>query len=179
MNLFLAAIMLAVAPVKADTDEIQAFKMLNNHKMVMVSTVEIEDNISKPYSSLVGIAIDKGQPFIFISDLAVHTDNIKANPYASVMAFEPAKDNLFDSPRVTFNGKFVVVKDEKVIKRLRKAYLANHKDAKDFIDFGDFNFYTLEIESIYFVGGFGDNAYIGYLDVKDYKKQVAKFLKND
>lgn len=172
MILLAAALLMAATP----SEEEQAYTMLNRHNVAMVSTVEKEKDAHKPYSSVMGIALDEGVPFVFISDLAVHTKNIKKNPYVSLMVFEPKKENVFDSPRVTFNGKFVLVKDEKKIENLRKLYLKKHPDAKEFIDFGDFNFYTMDIENIYFVGGFGDESYIGYLDPKDYKKAVKKLL---
>lgn len=170
--ILLAAALLMAAP----SEEEQAYQMLNRHNVAMVSTVQTEDKMTKPYSSVMGIALDEGVPFVFISDLAVHTENIKKSPHSSLMIFEPKKTNVFDSPRVTFNGKFVLVKDEKKIAKLRKLYLKKHPDAKEFIDFGDFNYYMMEIESIYFVGGFGDESYIGWLDPKDYKKAVKKLL---
>jgi len=36
---------------------------------------------------------------------------------------------------------------------------------------------VLKIESIYFVGGFGDESYIGYLDIDDYKKAASEIKK--
>jgi hypothetical protein len=175
MLLILSAILFTAV----DEDALKAFEMISRHKVAMVSTVSLEkeNTVHKPYSSVMGIALESGIPFVFISDLAIHTDNIKINPHVSIMVFEPSEDNVFNSPRVTFDGKLLKVTDKKRIKKLRKLYLAKHKKAKEFIDLKDFNFYVLKIESIYFVGGFGDESYIGYLDVNDYKKAASEIKK--
>lgn len=156
---------------------VQAFKMMQKHKTGMVSTISVgEDKKVRPYGSVMPFALVKssccktyaGSPYVFISDLAVHTKNIKENPYVSIMVFQPDKDgNVFNGSRVTLTGKLVVMTDEKSVEKLKKDYLAEHPDAKDFIDFGDFNFYLLELESIYFIGGFGE---IGTVDIDEYRK---------
>lgn len=160
---------------------VQAFKMMQKHKTGMVSTISTDDDKKvRPYGSVMPFALVKssccktnaGSPYVFISDLAVHTKNIKENPYVSIMVFQPDKDgNVFNGARVTLTGKLVVVTDEKSIEKLKKNYLSEHPDAKDFIDFGDFNFYLLELESIYFIGGFGE---IGNVDIDEYRKIANK-----
>lgn len=159
--------------VKKVSSEARAFKMMQKHNMAMVATVVKEKGEHLPFSSIMGYALDeKGRPFVFISDLAVHTDNINKNPNVSLMIFVADKDgNVFNGARVTFNGKFKKIEDEEAIKKLRKSYLNKHEDAEEFIDFGDFNFYVLEPDDIYFIGGFGD---IGYLDNDKYMREAQK-----
>jgi len=178
----LGATMLAAGGEKADESYAsQAFKMMQKHNTGMVSTIsDSKKGQPKPYGSVMPFALVKtsccktyaGSPYVFISDLAVHTHNIKKNPNVSVMVFQPDKaGNVFNGARVTLSGKFVKITDEKSVEKLRKDYLATHPDAKDFIDFGDFNFYVLEIESVYFIGGFGE---IGEVDVDEYRKIANK-----
>lgn len=161
MNLFLVGLMLLGAD---DSYAKQTFDAMSRNKNAAFSTINAQ---SKPYSSVVGYALDsKGIPFLFISDLAVHTDNVNTNPNVSLMVSETVKrGNNFDNLRVTFSGKMKKVEDEKTIKELREVYLKKHPDAAVFIDFGDFNYYTLEVETINFVGGFGE---IGELTPKEY-----------
>ncbi len=164
--IFILTVLLAAAV--EDSYAVQAHKMITKHSVAMVSTITTEKGIPKPYGSVMPFALTKGLPYVFISDLAVHTDNIKKNPNVSFVVFQPDKNgNVFNGARVTFSGKLVMAKDKKVIAKLRKAYLAKHPVSKIFINFGDFNFYVLEIEEIYFIGGFGE---IGVVDLKDYKK---------
>lgn len=159
---------------------VQAHKLIQKHKVGMVSTIADTKGKPKPYGSVMPFALvsptccktNAGSPYVFISDLAVHTSNINKNPNVSVMVFQPDKDgNVFNGARVTFSGKFVKITDEKSVEKLKKDYLVAHPDAKDFIDFGDFNFYVLEIETIYYIGGFGE---IGEVDVDEYRKVANK-----
>lgn len=175
IGLMLSMVALSAEPTYAD----QAYAMLQKHNVAMISTIVTEDGVSKPYGSVMPYALvekeccktNAGSPYVFISDLALHTDNINANPNVSVMVFEPdKKGNVFNGARVTLSGKLVKVEDEGSVEKLKKTYLAKNPDAKEFIDFGDFNFYMLKIEKIYFIGGFGE---IGYVKVEDYRK-VAK-----
>ena len=48
-------------------------------------------------------------------------------------------------------GKFVIVPD-KDREAAKKAYIAVHDDAKQWADWGDFNFYRLDVKKIYFIG---------------------------
>jgi putative heme iron utilization protein len=115
------------------------------------------DHNGYPFGSLVGYSVDsEGRPYIFISDLAEHTKNIKKNSKASLVVFKEDKDDLFNSQRLTFVGKITQVKDEKEIEILRKDYLERLPTAEQFIDIEDFNFYRLETEKIHRIGGFGD-----------------------
>ena len=169
----------AAALLAGDAPSVQAYKMLQQHKMAMVSTISREEGDPKPYGSVMAVSlVDKdcsetlaGAPYVFISDLAEHTQNIDVNPNVSIMVFQPdAEGNVFNGKRVTVSGKMILVEDEAQIAKFRKTYLADHPDSADFIDFGDFNFYVLAIESIYFVGGFGDEAYIGTIEPENYHK---------
>lgn len=124
-----------------------------------------------PFGTPAPYAIDsEGRPVLFLSNLAIHTKNIVKNPKCSVMVLKEDKEDPFNSARVTFVGKMVKVSDKERAE-YKKLFLAKQKAAEDFIDFGDFNFYRLEIESIFYVGGFGD---IQWIDPKDYVKGIKK-----
>jgi hypothetical protein len=47
----------------------------------------------------------------------------------------------------------------------RAVYLDRHPDSAEYLDFGDFSFYRMEIDDIYFVGGFGE---MGWVTVSEY-----------
>ena len=115
------------------------------------------DHNGYPFGSLIGYSLDnQGRPYIFVSDLAEHTRNIKKNNKVSLVVFKEDKDDLFNSQRLTFVGKITQVTDEKEIEILRKDYLERLPTAEQFIDIEDFHFYRLEIEKIHRIGGFGD-----------------------
>lgn len=117
-----------------------------------------------PFGSLTPYALDdNGNPIIYVSDLAVHTSNINKNPKSSITISKIDTDNVFNSARITILGKMKKVDNENI----KKTYFAKYKEAESFARFADFSFYVMEIESIYYVGGFGD---INWIDVDDYRK---------
>lgn len=148
----------------------QAVALLSNGQGGIVSTIE---NGNKPYLSSMPFVIDnEGRPIVFISDLARHTDNIQKNSNVSIIVSEPDKQgSYFNGSRVTLSGKFVKVTNEKEIAACRKLYMSHFEEAKEWADFGDFNYYRLEIDDIFFIGGFGE---IDSVNLKQYKEAVKK-----
>ena len=173
MNSFIIAVLLLFAGTATAAEERsfaeQAVTLLSKGQTGIASTIEKD----KPYLSSMPFVIDsEGRPIVFISDLARHTDNIQKNPNASLIVNQPdEKGSYFNGSRVTLEGKFVQVTDEKEIAACRKVYMERFKEAKLWADFGDFNYYRLEINKIFFIGGFGD---IDYVDLKDYKGALKK-----
>jgi putative heme iron utilization protein len=86
--------------------------------------------------------------------MAVHTQNLAADPRASLFVAEPdwAGDPLA-AGRVTLMGAVQPVPAE-ARPEARAAYLARHVNAQYWVDFEDFSFHRLEIADLYFVGGF-------------------------
>lgn len=128
-------------------------------------------NGDKPYVSSTPFVLNKeGQPVIFISDLARHTKNLDKNGNASLIVNKPDADgSYFNGSRVTLSGEFVIVDDADEIATLRKIYMDRYKEAEEWADLGDFNYYKLDIKDIYFIGGFGE---IHGIELDDYKKAL-------
>jgi len=107
-----------------------------------------------PFVSIMPYAPDeRGRPLVLISTLAMHTQNLAADPRASLLVAQPGDDPLALA-RVTVMG---------AARRLeageqpaaRDAYLARHPNAVHWVDFDDFAFWRLDVADVYFVGGFG------------------------
>jgi len=117
-----------------------------------------------PMGSIVGFAADgKGRPFFVFSSLSSHTQNLVANPKASLCVTEPKFKGAADA-RVTLIGSVTRVEggDEA---ELRKSYMENHPGAY-WAEFKDFQFYRMnEITDVSFVGGF---ARAGAVTVDEY-----------
>ena len=144
-----------------------AIKLVKNQKSAIGATIYE----GYPYNSVMPYVLDEnGFPIVLLSDLALHTENIKDNPKAS---FIITQGDPFSGSRLTLLGEFVVIPEEEC-KAVREAYIAAHKDAEEWVDFGDFNFYKLDVKKVYWVGGFGSEAYIGWLDIDKYKKGFKK-----
>ena len=152
----------------AATVEQQGYEFIGHEKAAIVATMDNKD----PYLSIMPYVLDKdGNPVVLISDLAEHTQNIKDNPKACFCMAKPDKEgSIFNGSRATLRGKMVKILNDQA-KEVRKTYLAAFPEAKDWVDFGDFNFYKLEVDSIYFIGGFGK---IDYLNMDKYRKIANK-----
>lgn len=160
---FLLLAMMANKPTEAQ----QAVALLKQGDGDILATIKKDE----PYVSSTPFVLDvEGRPVIFISDLALHTDNISKNPNVSIIVNKPDKEgSFFNGSRVTIGGKMVKVTDEKEIAQCRNLYMGRYKEAKDWADFGDFNYYRLEYKEIYLIGGFGE---IHWIDLKEYKEAV-------
>lgn len=121
-----------------------------------------------PYGSIVNYATDdRGCPIFLISDLAEHTINLKKDDRASLLVTEagPSSDVLALG-RVTLLGKARVL-SANAARKARDAYLERHPQAAYYADFKDFHFYSLRVEHIRYIGGFGRMSWV---EVKPYRE---------
>jgi len=110
-----------------------------------------------PYGSYAPYAVTaRNEPLFFLSGLAVHTKNLQHDAKASLLVTE----NEAAGGRLNLFGEVVAVADEAEIAVMRDVYLREHPEAKQWIEFGDFQFYKLVIANIYWVGGFGEMGWI-------------------
>lgn len=107
-----------------------------------------------PFVSIMPYAPDgRGRPLVLISTLAMHTQNLAADPRASLLVAQPGDDPLALA-RVTLMGAARRLETgERPL--ARDAYLARHPNAVHWVDFDDFAFWRLDVADVYFVGGFG------------------------
>jgi putative heme iron utilization protein len=120
-----------------------------------------------PFGSIMPYALDAdGRLLFLISAMAMHTQNLQADPRASLLVTEtaPGRDPLAVG-RVTLMGDASPVPAAD-LDAARGAYLARHDSARYWVDFGDFAFYRLELRDVYFVGGF---AAMDWVSAADYR----------
>ncbi|MCC6712052.1 MAG: DUF2470 domain-containing protein [Candidatus Dadabacteria bacterium] len=124
-----------------------------------------------PFGSLMPYGLDeKGRPTFLISTMAVHTHNVSNDRRASLFVSQAdAWGEPLNASRVTLMGGAGKVPDAE-LEGVRERYLARYGNASYWVDFDDFSFYRLEIEDIYFVGGFGA---MGWVTVDDYYSAEA------
>lgn len=106
-----------------------------------------------PYASLVSVAtLHDGRPVLLISRLALHTQNVAADPRVSLLVDRrESGDDALALARVTLMGRLRPSEHPSA----RARYLARHPAAAVYADFADFGFYELDPERGHFVGGFG------------------------
>ncbi|RED47659.1 HugZ family protein [Aestuariispira insulae] len=107
----------------------------------------------QPYASLVLAACDlEAAPLLFLSDLAEHTKNLKADGRASLL-FDGTGglDNPLTGSRITVQGRFKRSDDPMLLDR----YCRRHPSAEVYRGFKDFHLYRMEVSWVHMVAGFG------------------------
>jgi heme iron utilization protein len=123
-----------------------------------------------PFASVMPYALTRdGSPLFLISGMAVHTQNLLADPRASLLVMQSGNGNdPLGSPRATLLGSAHRIGEPE--ESIREEYLKRHPSAKHWIDYSDFSFFRLEVSQIYFVGGFG---VMGWVEFRDYLSAAA------
>lgn len=118
-----------------------------------------------PFSSVMPFVVTAdAAPLFLISGMAIHTQNVLADPRASLLVVQSgAEADPLGSPRVTLLG---TVRKMESTDEIRAAYLERHPSANYWIDFSDFAFFQLEVTEAYFVGGFGVMGWVGADDYR-------------
>jgi putative heme iron utilization protein len=111
-------------------------------------------------------ALDQaGRPIFLISNMAMHTQNLKADPRCSLFVGQaPTDGDPLGASRATIIGNAEPIEkhdDDSV----RDAYLRRHENSRYWVDFSDFGFFRLQPIDLYYVGGFG---VMGWVDASDY-----------
>jgi putative heme iron utilization protein len=120
-----------------------------------------------PFGSLMPYAADdRGRPVFLASSMAVHTQNLAADPRASLFVLQPnIEGELLGASRVTLLGEVAEI-PESERSAIREFYLSRYENARFWVDYQDFRFYRLEVADIYAVAGFGVMGWIASADYR-------------
>src|SRR5712671_889747 len=121
-----------------------------------------------PFGSVMPYGLDnQGRPIFLISTMAMHTQNLQADPRASLLVTQPdASGDPLGASRVTVIGNAQIMPEADVAEA-RTLYLERYANAKYWVDFEDFSFYRMDVLDVYYVGGFG---VMGWVQVSDYDR---------
>jgi heme oxygenase (biliverdin-IX-beta and delta-forming) len=110
-----------------------------------------------PFGSLMPYALDSsGRPIFLVSSMAMHTQNLHADSHASLFVTQPGvSGDPLGAARVTLMGRTAPAAPD-----ARSFYLKWHENAQYWIDFDDFSLIHMEVEDVYFIGGFGVMGWI-------------------
>jgi putative heme iron utilization protein len=110
---------------------------------------------------------EHGRPIFLISTMAMHTQNLQADPRASLLVTQDdAGSDPLGASRVTLVGNVMPI-PEAGVAEARKLYIARYANSKYWVDFEDFSFYRMDVVDIYYVGGFG---VMGWVSATDYTR---------
>lgn len=120
-----------------------------------------------PFGSLMPYAMDaEGRAIFLISNMAMHTQNLRADAHASLFVAQPADGgDPLGIARATLVG-LARPMPEGEVPAARDTYLAAHANSRYWVDFADFGFFRLEPIDVYYVGGFG---VMGWVEAKEYE----------
>jgi heme iron utilization protein len=119
-----------------------------------------------PFGSVMPYGLDpQGRPIFLISTMAMHTQNLQADPRASLLVTQPDGDgDPLGASRVTLVGNVLTI-PEPEIADARRLYLERYANSSYWVDFDDFSFYRMDVVDVYYVGGFG---VMGWVQASDY-----------
>ena len=151
-------------PVPEPTHAERARTLLHLSSVATLSTLSRKQP-GFPFGSLMPYALDAtGRPVFLISTMAMHTQNLQADPRASLFVGQSAPDgDVLGAARVTVVGNVAqlsgVEKPE-----VRELYLTAHPNSRYWVDFNDFSFFRMEPLDVYYVGGFGVMGWVTAAD---------------
>jgi len=155
----------AAAPVVLGTelhDADRARTLAAGVRVGALATVAL-DPLGTPYGSVAPFGLDTdGTPVLCISELAEHTKNLRADDRASLLiAAAPSHpdDDALALARVTLLGHAVEV-GEPDRAEARAVHLAGNPHASAYVDYGDFSFWRLRVETVRYVGGYGRMSWV-------------------
>ncbi|KAF9409370.1 hypothetical protein BGZ76_005702 [Entomortierella beljakovae] len=118
-----------------------------------------------------------GKPLMLLSHLQINVQNAKTTNRVSLairkLPGPGERGNPMVDPRVTLLGHLEPL-DEAKHDKAEACFLKQHPEAKWWLPrsgFHDFKWYNMEINDIYYIGGFGGIHYIGWIDVETYFNQ--------
>ena len=119
-----------------------------------------------PFGSVMPYGLDAaGRPICLISTMAMHTQNLLANPRASLLVTQAdSGGDPLGASRVTLMGTVATVPSPDLAEA-RRVYLEHYANSKHWVDFEDFSFYRMEVVDVYLVGGFG---VMGWISAAEY-----------
>jgi heme iron utilization protein len=121
-----------------------------------------------PFGSVMPYGLDdRGRPIFLISTMAMHTQNLRADPRASLLVTrDDAGGDPLGASRVTLIGSVLPIPEAEVAEA-RTLYLAHYPNSKYWVDFEDFSFYRMDVVDVYYVGGFG---VMGWVSASEYDR---------
>ncbi|MGH9001944.1 MAG: HugZ family protein [Acidimicrobiia bacterium] len=127
----------------------------------VLSTVAL-DPPGYPFGSVAIYALDgSGRPLVCMSTLAPHTQNLAADPRASLLVAEPVEPGTdpLAAGRATLVGELLPVGDDERAE-VRRRFLDANPASAGYVDFTDFGFWRLEVRSVRYVGGYGRMSWV-------------------
>jgi len=130
----------------------EARELLRNHDHGVLSTTSLALK-GCPFGSVATYCLDKkGEPIVLFSTIAEHTKNLLADPRCSITILQGDGGNVQAKARITLSGEMRKVESEDAI---AERYYRYFPEAKEYRKFHDFDFYSMSLSRVRYIGGFG------------------------
>ena len=104
----------------------------------------------------------EGEPLLLLSDLAVHTQNLAADPRIAVLYdADDGGDEPLSGNRVSVMGTAIAESERTVGER----FLRRYPHARRYAELADFKLYRVRVEAAHLIGGFGAIHWLGAEDM--------------
>jgi len=114
--------------------------------------------------------------FLYLSDLADHTKNLKTNYKSCITILKKnVKGDIQNSARLTLVGDLEMV-PEKIQKRCQTRFQKIFPESKAYAAMHDFNFYQISVTQSRWIGGFGK---ISWLDPKNWLNMDVEWFDDE
>ena len=135
----------------------QLRSLLRGERQGMLSTVSSRHR-GHPFGSVVPYALwESGEPLLYLSRLAAHTQNLLADPRCSLLISDSAAKEI-QPARATLVGACLPLPAQEQAAG-RDAFAARHPDSQA-LALPDFTAFLLAVEEIRWVGGFAAAAWL-------------------
>jgi hypothetical protein len=136
-------------------------QLLQNERQGVLSTLSHKLD-GWPFGSLTPFALtEAGEPLIFLSALAEHTQNLLADARVSLFVQDAqALANPQAGVRATLLCLAEAVPGDESA-AARQAYLQRFPQSAGLFQLGDFSLFKLKIKRVRFIGGFGEMYWLG------------------
>ena len=140
--------------------DLQAAELFRSSNEAILSTISKKFD-GYPFGSYVTYVSGRNRDiYLYASDIAEHTKNLKNNPKACItISKSKDKEDKQNSARLTIMGKLIEITEEKLedcMSRFQKFL----PESKKYSQMHDFKFYELKTENIRWIGGFGEIAWL-------------------
>lgn len=136
--------------------------LLAAERQGMLSTLSVRHR-GAPFGSMVPYALwISGEPLLYLSSLAVHTQNLLADPRASLLVTDSSSPAL-QPPRATLVGRCAKVAEPDAA---RDAFATRHPGSEA-LRLPGFSPFLLHVEEIRWIGGFAAAAWIAPRELRD------------
>ena len=151
-----------------------AINLMRNSREGVLSTVSKKYE-GYPFGSFVTFISGADRSIIFYaSDIAQHTINLKNNSKACITLFNLSEGDKQDSARLSLMGD--VKKIDKDVEEISRQFIEFFPESSQYSNMHDFNFYSLNISQVRWIGGFGK---IAWLSSTNWNPIRPKWLKQE